>query len=121
MTHGGMSFGAGVLAAEKYGAREIVDPRPYAIGSIADTYRKYTHIGKLLPAMGYGHLQMEELRETIHRIPCDLVIIGTPIDLRKVIHIDKPTDRVRYDLQEISTPTLEKLIEAKLQRSEVAL
>jgi len=121
LTHGGMSYGAGILAAEKYGAREIIDPRPYAIGTIDETFKKYTHIGKLLPAMGYGHLQMEELRETIHRIPCDLVIIGTPIDLRKVIRIDKPTDRVRYDLQEISTPTLEKLIEMKLRRSELVL
>ena len=115
LTHGGMTFGAGVLAAKQYGAMEIVDPRPYAVGSIAETFEKYPHIGKLLPAMGYGHSQREELRETIHRTPCDVVIIGTPIDLRKLISIDKPTDRVRYNLQEIGIPTLKELLETKLQ------
>lgn len=115
LTHGGMAYGAGVLAAQQYGALEIVDPRPYAVGSIAETFEKYTHIGNLLPAMGYGHSQMEELRETIHRTPCDIVIIGTPIDLRKLIPIDKPTDRVRYNLQEIGTPTLKELLEARLR------
>lgn len=114
LTHGGMAFGAGVLAAEKFGAGEIIDPRPFAIGSMAETLRDYPHIGKLLPAMGYGHFQMKELQETIHRIPCDMVIIGTPIDLRKLIFIDKPTNRVRYELQEISTPTLKELIEKNL-------
>lgn len=114
LTHGGMSFGAGVLAAKQYGAMEIVDPRPYAVGSIAETFGKYPHIGNLLPAMGYGHSQMEELRETIRLTPCDVVIIGTPIDLRKLIPIDKPTDRVRYNLQEISTPTLKEILEARL-------
>ncbi|MEP9410576.1 MAG: GTPase [Candidatus Brocadia sp.] len=115
LTHGGMSFGAGVLAAKQYGAMEIVDPRTYAVGSIAETFGKYPHIGDLLPAMGYGHSQMEELRETIHRTPCDIVIIGTPIDLRKLIPIDKPTDRVRYNLQEIGTPTLKELLETRLR------
>lgn len=115
LTHGGMAYGAGVLAAKQYEAKEIVDPRPYAVGSIAETFGKYPHIGNLLPAMGYGHSQMEELRETIHRTPCDIVIIGTPIDLRKLIPIDKPTDRVRYNLQEISTPTLKELLETMLR------
>ncbi|NUO08557.1 MAG: GTPase [Candidatus Brocadia sp.] len=115
LTHGGMTFGAGVLAAKQYGAMEIVDPRPYAVGSIAETLEKYPHIRNLLPAMGYGHSQMEELRETIDRTPCDLVIIGTPIDLRKLISIDKPTDRVRYHLQEIGTPTLKELLETRLR------
>lgn len=115
LTHGGMAFGAGTLAAERYEAKEIIDPRPYAVGSIAETFGKYPHIGKLLPAMGYGHAQMEELRETIHRTPCDVVIIGTPVDLRRLISIDKPTDRVRYHLQEIGTPTLKELIEARLR------
>lgn len=115
LTHGGMAFGAGTLAAERYGAKEIIDPRPYAIGSIAETFEKHPHIGGLLPAMGYGHSQMEELSETIHRVPCDTVIIGTPIDLRKLISIDKPTDRVRYNLQEISTPTLKELLETRLR------
>ena len=116
LTHGGMAFGAGILAAEKYGALEVIDPRPYAVGSIAETFGKYPHIGKLLPAIGYGHSQMEELEETIRRIPCDVVIIGTPIDLRKIIHIDKPTDRVRYLLREISTPTLKELLETRLKK-----
>lgn len=115
LTHGGMSFGAGVLAARHFGAREIVDPRPYAAGSIAETFEKYPHIGNLLPAMGYGHLQMEELSETIRQTPCDVVIIGTPIDLRKLISIDKPTERVRYSLQEISRPTLKELLETRLR------
>lgn len=115
LTHGGMAFGAGVLAAKQYGAREIIDPRPFAVGSIAETFEKYPHIEKLLPAMGYGHSQMEELRETIHRIPCDTVIIGTPIDLRKLISIDKPTVRARYYLQETGSPTLKELLEARLR------
>lgn len=115
LTHGGMAFGAGTLAAERYEAKEIIDPRPYAVGSIAEIFEKYPHIGNLLPAMGYGHAQMEELRETIHRTPCDVVIIGTPVDLRRLISIDKPTDRVRYHLQEIGTPTLKELIEARLR------
>ncbi|MEK6558653.1 MAG: cyclic 2,3-diphosphoglycerate synthase [Planctomycetota bacterium] len=115
LTHGNMSFGAGVIAAEKFGAIEIVDPKPYAVGSIAETFSKYTHLGKVLPAIGYGRSQMEELKETIHRIPCDIVIIGTPIDLRKIIHIEKPTDRVRYELQETSTPTLKELLETRLR------
>lgn len=115
LTHGGMAYGAGVLAAKQYGAKEIVDPRPYAVGSVAETFGRYPHTGNLLPAMGYGRLQMEELRETIHRTPCDIVIIGTPIDLRKLISIDKPTDRVRYNLQEISTPTLRELLESRLK------
>lgn len=115
LTHGGMAFGAGVLAAQQYGAKEIIDPRPYAVGSIAATFEKYPHIGKVLPAMGYGHLQREELRETIRRTPCDTVIIGTPIDLRKLISLDKPTHRVRYHLQEIGTPTLKELLDARLR------
>ncbi len=115
LTHGNMSFGAGVLAAEKFGAKEIIDPKPFATGSIAEMFSKYTHIGKVLPAMGYGFSQLEELKETIHRIPCDIVIVGTPIDLRKVIPIKKPTDRVKYELQETSTPTLKELLETKLK------
>ncbi len=113
LTHGGMPFGAGVIAAEKYGAREVVDPRPFAVGSIAETFRQFPHIGKLLPAMGYGHLQMQELDETVRRVPCDTVVIGTPIDLRKVISIDKPTDRVRYDMQEVGKPTLKEILEKR--------
>ena len=115
LTHGGMGFGAGVLAAKRYCAGEIVDPRPYAAGSIAEVFVKYPHIGNLLPAMGYGHAQREELRETIHRTPCNVVILGTPVDLKKLISIDKPTDRVRYHLQEIGTPTLQGLLESRLR------
>lgn len=114
LTHGGMSFGAGILAAEKFGAREIIDPRPFAVGSIAESFKKYPHIGNLLPAMGYGRAQMEELQETIRRIPCDIILIGTPVDLRKLMHIDKPTDRVRYTLQEKSPPTLKELLIKRL-------
>jgi predicted GTPase len=114
LTHGGMSFGAGVLAAEQYGAKELIDPRPYAVGSIAEAFKEYKHIGRVLPAMGYGDSQMEELRETIDRIPSDMVIIGTPVDLRKIIQINKPTDRVRYDLQEIGIPKLKEFLEKRL-------
>ena len=114
LTHGGMAYGAGMLAAKKFGAQEIVDPRPYAVGSIAVTLKQYTHIGKILPAMGYGLSQVEELRETIYRTPCDVVIIGTPIDLRKIIPLDKPSSRVRYSLCEISTPTLKEILKNKL-------
>ena len=109
-----MAFGAGTVAAKMFGASEIVDPRPYAVGTIAETLKKYTHIGNLLPAMGYGHDQIEELKKTIHRVPCDTVIIGTPIDLRKIIDIDKPTDRVRYNFHELSIPTLEELLRKRL-------
>jgi predicted GTPase len=114
LTHGEMAFGAGTVAAKMFGASEIVDPRPYAVGTIAETLKKYTHIGNLLPAIGYGHDQIEELKKTIHCVPCDTVIIGTPIDLRKIIDIDKPTDRIRYNFHELSTPTLEELLRKRL-------
>lgn len=100
LTHGGMTFGAGWVAAEQYGAAEIVDPRPYAVGSIADTYEQYPNTGAVLPAMGYGATQVRDLGETIARVPADLVIIGTPIDLRKLVPMEKPAVRVRYDLRE---------------------
>ena len=110
LTHGGMAFGAGMLAAEKFGAKEIIDPRPYAVGSIAETYKHFPHIGKILPAMGYGLSQVEDLRETIQRTPCDVVIIGTPIDLRKIIPLEKPSTRIRYSLRETSAPSLKELL-----------
>ncbi len=110
LTHGEMPYGAGYVAARRYGAAEIVDPRPYAVGSIADTYEKYPDTGPILPAMGYGSKQIEELEETINATPCDLVIIATPIDLRRLITINRPTQRVRYELQEIGKPTLEDVI-----------
>ena len=100
LTHGEMKFGAGIVAAHKYGAREIVDPRPYTTGTITDTFRKYPGIGTLLPAMGYGEEQVKDLQTTINKVPCDVVIIGTPIDLNRIVKIRKPTVRVTYELQE---------------------
>ena len=110
VTLGEMSYGAGWVAAERFGAAEIIDPRPFARGSIAAVYRKYPTIGRVLPAMGYGKEQMKELRETINRSDADLVLIGTPIDLGRLIKINKPSLRVSYDLQEIGVPTLESVL-----------
>ncbi len=114
LTHGEMPYGAATLAAEKYGAKELVDPRPYAVNSIAETFQKYPHIGKLLPAMGYGEEQIRDLAKTIKRTDCDAVIIGTPIDLKRLIKFDVPTTRVLYELQEIGHPTLEEVLEPLL-------
>jgi predicted GTPase len=113
LTHGEMTYGAAVLAAKQYGADELVDPRPFAVGSIRKTFAAYPHISELLPAMGYGRKQMEELRETIARSDADLVLIGTPIDLRRVIEIDKPALRVTYTLQELGEPTLAAILERR--------
>ncbi len=110
LTHGEMPYGAATLAAEKYGAKELVDPRPYAVNSIAETFKRYPHIGKLLPAMGYGEEQIKDLAKTIKRTDCDAVIIGTPIDLKRLIKFDVPTTRVLYELQEIGHPTLEEVL-----------
>jgi predicted GTPase len=110
LTHGEMKFGAGVVAAYRYGCAELVDPRPYTVGTITDTFRKYPDIGTLLPAMGYGAKQMKDLETTINRTPCDLVIIGTPIDLRRIIKIRKPSVRVTYELQEIGLPDLKSVL-----------
>jgi predicted GTPase len=106
LTHGEMTYGAAVLAAKTYGAAELIDPRPFAVNSIADTFERYPHMGALLPAMGYGRKQIEELRDTIERSEPDLVLIGTPIDLRRVIDIERPALRVTYRLQEMGEPTL---------------
>lgn len=106
LTHGEMKYGAGVIAAQKFGAKEIIDPREYAVKSIKATFEKYPGIGNLLPAMGYGDEQMKDLETTINKIPCDAVIIGTPIDLRRIIKIKKPTVRINYNLQEIGKPDL---------------
>jgi predicted GTPase len=108
-----MAYGAGVVAAKKFGASELVDPRPYAVGTIKATFEKYSHMGALLPAMGYGAKQISELERTIAATPCDTVLIATPIDLRRVLKIDKYTTRVRYELQEIGKPTLQDVL-AKL-------
>ncbi|MDP2471725.1 MAG: cyclic 2,3-diphosphoglycerate synthase [Candidatus Palauibacterales bacterium] len=110
LTHGEMAYGAGWVAARRYGAAEIVDPRPWAVGSIGDTFAKYPTTGSVLPAMGYGDEQIAELQQTIADTPADLVVIGTPIDLRRLIDIEKPTVRVRYELQEIGEPTLEDVL-----------
>lgn len=108
-----MAYGAGYVAARRFGAAEIVDPRPYAVRSIAATYAKYPKTGPILPAMGYGEAQTRDLEETIRRADVDMVVIGTPIDLTRVLKIDKPSQRVRYELQEIGQPTLEDLLKAK--------
>ncbi|MCI4398612.1 MAG: GTPase [Acidobacteria bacterium] len=113
LTHGEMQYGAGVMAARKYGAAELVDPRPFAVASIRETYEKYPDIGILLPAMGYGKEQMKDLEKTINASKCDLIIIATPIDLGRIIKINKPSVRVGYDLQEIGEPTLETVLRAK--------
>jgi predicted GTPase len=110
LTHGEMTYGAAVLAAEAHGAAELVDPRQFAVGSIAQTFEEYPHVGRLLPAMGYGRKQREELRETIARSDADLILIGTPIDLRRIIEIDKPALRVTYRLEEIGEPTLASVL-----------
>jgi predicted GTPase len=111
LTHGDMTYGAGTIAARKFGALEIIDPRPFVTGSIKDTFKKYPRIGLLLPAMGYGDKQKKDLADTINKTPCDAVIIGTPIDLRKIIDIKKPTVRVRYDLSEIGRPDLKDALQ----------
>lgn len=113
LTHGEMTYGAGVVAAQKFGCAELVDPRPYTVGTIAETFRKYPDIGTLLPAMGYSGKQVKDLEKTINDTKCDLVIIGTPIDLRRIVNIKKPSVRVRYNLQEIGRPNLQELLAAK--------
>jgi predicted GTPase len=111
LTHGEMKFGAGVVAARTLGARELVDPRKFAAGSIADVYAKYPDIGPLLPAMGYGEQQVRDLERTINAVDCDTVVIGTPIDLARIIEIKRPSVRVRYELEERGRPTLKEVLE----------
>jgi predicted GTPase len=113
LTHGEMAYGAGYVAARRFGAAEIVDPRPFAVKSIKATYEKYPKTGPILPAMGYGEAQTRDLEETINKADVDLVIIGTPIDLKRIIKINKPAQRVRYELQEIGQPTLEEILKSK--------
>jgi predicted GTPase len=119
LTHGGMKFGAGTLAANLFGAREIVDPRPYAVRSIAGTFEKYPQTGRLLPAMGYGPEQMRDLETTINRVPCEAVIIGTPIDLRRIVKIRKPSTRVQYSLEERSSPGLRDVLDKFLRAKKI--
>jgi predicted GTPase len=110
LTHGEMTYGAGFIAAKKFGASETIDPRPYAVGSIVNTYKKYTHLDKILPAMGYGKKQIKELEESINKSDAEVVVIGTPIDLTRIMDIKKPTVRVTYELQEIGKPDLEEVL-----------
>jgi predicted GTPase len=111
LTHGEMKLGAGTVAAMKWGAKELVDPRAYAVGKIRDTFNTYPYIGTLLPAMGYGKQQIADLEKTINATPCDVVVIGTPIDLNRIIKINKPTVRVTYELQEIGLPNLQQVLD----------
>ncbi len=120
LTHGGMAYGAGWIAAEKFGAKEIVDPRPYAQGSISEAYRKYPTTGMVLPAMGYGPEQMEELEQTINSADVEVVVIGTPIDLGKLLHLDKPYQNVRYELEELGKPRLPEILEERFGRGSEA-
>ncbi len=113
LTHGEMAYGAAWIAARRFGAAEIVDPRPYAVGSIRSTYQKYPTTGDVLPAMGYGDEMIAELEHTIKNADADMVLIGTPIDLTRLFKIDKPSQRVRYELQEIGQPTLTDVLKAK--------
>jgi len=115
LTHGEMAYGAGYVAARRYGAAEIIDPRPFAVKSIAATYMKYPNTGMILPAMGYGDAMIKDLEATINKSGADLVVIGTPIDLTRIMKIKLPTQRVRYELQEIGKPTLEDILKAKFK------
>jgi predicted GTPase len=111
LTHGGMPYGAGVIAAKEAGAAELVDPRPYAKGTVRDAFREYPHIGNVLPAMGYSELQMRELKETIEAVPCDLVLVATPVDLKELLALEKETMRVTYSIEETEGMELRKAVE----------
>jgi predicted GTPase len=113
LTHGGMKYGAAWVAARRFGAAEIVDPRPYAVGSIKETYEKYPETGPILPAMGYGKSMMKDLEKTIDRADVDIIVSGTPIDITRVVKVKKPMQRVRYELQEIGVPTLTDILKKK--------
>lgn len=116
LTHGGMSFGAGVVAAKQYGAEMLVDPRPFAVGSIRETFEAYPHMETLLPAIGYDESQIRDLGETLRRTPCELVLIATPVDLRRIIRITQPTCRVSYELNEIGSPNLTEILQDSIHR-----
>jgi len=118
VTHGNMPYGAATIIARKLAASVLVDPRPYAVGSIKEAYKKYPHLGAVLPALGYGEKQICELKETIERTPCDVVVIGTPIDLRRVMTLSKPTVRAKYELQVLGQVSLEQILEEFLTRGE---
>jgi predicted GTPase len=116
LTHGEMKYGAGVVAARKYGAAILVDPRPYAVGTIKETFSRYPDTGQLLPAMGYGPGQIKDLEQTVNQTDCDVVAVATPVNLKRIIHINKPTVRVEYELKELGSPTLEDILNDWLQR-----
>jgi predicted GTPase len=117
ITHGSMPYGAGMIFAKKFGAGTIVDPRPYAVGSIKEAFKKYPHLGAILPALGYSDKQVAELKETIDHTPCDVVVIGTPIDLRRVLTINQPTIRVKYELKVLGPVSLEQILDEFINRS----
>ncbi len=119
LTHGGMKIGAGTVAAQKFGASELVDPRPFTVGKLAGTFEIYPNIGTLLPAMGYSDEQLKDLETTINNTDCDSVVIGTPIDLNRIIKIDKPNTRVYYDLQEIGYPNLNEILDDFLKNNKL--
>jgi predicted GTPase len=110
VTHGGMKEGVGAIAARKFGAKKLVNPKPFAVGSIKRTFEKYPHLGSVLPAMGYGAKQVKELEETMAAINCDSFVLGTPIDLRRIMNISKPAVRVRYEIRETTKPTLDEIL-----------
>jgi len=121
LTHGEMKIGAGIMAARKFGASEIVDPRPFITGKLKETFRNYPGIGTLLPAMGYGRQQLMDLEKTINNTKCDSVLIATPIDLNRIININKPSTRVYYDLQEIGDPTLSQIIDEFIRKQRLSV
>jgi predicted GTPase len=116
LTHGNMAYGAGTIIAKKLGASDIVDPRPYAVGSIKDAFKKYPQLGALLPAVGYDEQQIRELEETINATPCDTIVIGTPFDMRRVLRLNKPAVRVTYELKEVSKPNLEDVLRSRFPK-----
>jgi predicted GTPase len=115
LTHGGMSFGAGVVAAKRFKAKKIVNPRPYVVGSIKQVYKKYPQIGNIIPALGYSQKQIKELEKSINRIPADSIIMATPVDLRKFLKFNKPAVKVDYELKQKSGPKLELLLKKQLR------
>ncbi|UCF49695.1 MAG: GTPase, partial [Thermoplasmatales archaeon] len=117
VTHGGMKYGAGKIAAETLGAREIIDPRSFAVGSIIDSFNKYTHLSNVLPALGYGTKQIQELEQTINNSDCDIVVSGTPIDITRVLKTDKTIVRVRYGVGEETGIELEKIVDNFLTKN----
>jgi predicted GTPase len=115
LTHGDMAFGAGLIAARSYGAGKLVDPRPYAVGTIQETFHRYPHIGPVLPAMGYSKTQISDLEQTIDRVPCELVLFATPIHLTRIVKINKPTLRIRYEYKDHGSPSLEEVLLKRLR------